>query len=133
MFQIGSAKDETISVKFSSLRASKLSVSTAGLPATGTVAQTKFEALVNTVNTAIATVATRRAKLGAVSNRLDHHMSHLANVSEMVRSSLSSVQDADFAAESTNLAKSQILQQAATSMLAQANASKQTVLSLLQG
>ena len=60
-------------------------------------------------------------------------MSHLATSSESVKSSLGRIEDADYAAETTNLAKTQILQQAATSMLAQANASKQTILSLLQG
>jgi flagellin len=60
-------------------------------------------------------------------------MSNLTNISTNVTSSQSRIQDADFAAESTNLAKAQILQQAATAMLAQANASKQGVLSLLQG
>ena len=60
-------------------------------------------------------------------------MSHLATSSESIKASLGRMQDADYAAETTNLAKSQILQQAATSMLAQANASKQTILSLLQG
>ena len=59
-------------------------------------------------------------------------MSHLATSSESIKASLGRMQDADYAAETTNLAKS-ILQQAATSMLAQANASKQTILSLLQG
>ena len=58
-------------------------------------------------------------------------MSHLATSSESIKASLGRMEDADYAAETTNLAKSQILQQAATSMLAQANASKQTILSLL--
>ena len=60
-------------------------------------------------------------------------MSNLTNVVTNLESGRARIQDADFAAESTNLAKQQILQQAATSMLAQANASKQSVLSLLQG
>jgi flagellin len=60
-------------------------------------------------------------------------MSNLTNIVTNVASSQSRIQDADFAAESTNLAKTQILQQAATAMLAQANSSKQGVLSLLQG
>ena len=60
-------------------------------------------------------------------------MSNLATNAESVKASLGRIQDADYAKETTDLAKSQILQQAATSMLAQANASKQTILSLLQG
>ena len=82
---------------------------------------------------AIAKVAVARAKLGANSNQLDYAMQHFANTATAVKSSLGRIQDTDFAAESTNLAKTQILQQAATSMLAQANASKQSVLQLLQG
>ena len=85
------------------------------------------------MNSAIATIATYRATYGAVSNRLDHTMANLATNSEAVKASLRRIQDTDFAKETTSLAKDQILQQAATSMLAQANASKQTILSLLQG
>ncbi len=60
-------------------------------------------------------------------------MSNLATNAESVKSSLGRIEDTDYAAETTDLAKTQILQQAATSMLAQANASKQTILSLIQG
>ena len=60
-------------------------------------------------------------------------MSNLATNAESVKASLGRIEDTDYAAETTDLAKSQILQQAATSMLAQANASKQTILSLIQG
>ena len=60
-------------------------------------------------------------------------MQHFANTSASIKSSLGRIQDTDYAAETTSLAKNQILQQAATSMLAQANASKQSVLQLLQG
>jgi flagellin len=82
---------------------------------------------------AIADVAAERAKLGAVSNRLDYTVNNLTNISVNTEAAKSRIQDADFAAESTQLAKSQILQQASMAMLAQANASKQGVLSLLQG
>ena len=74
-----------------------------------------------------------RSELGAISNRLDHTISNLTNVSINTSAAQSRIQDADFAAESTQLAKAQILQQASMAMLAQANASKQGVLSLLQG
>ncbi len=95
--------------------------------------QQSFHTYIDTVNSAVATIAEYRAEYGANSNRLDHIMSHLATSSESIKASLGRMEDADYAAETTNLAKSQILQQAATSMLAQANASKQTILSLLQG
>lgn len=81
---------------------------------------------------AIASVNKQRAQLGAVSNRLDHTINNLTNISTNLEAGRSRIQDADFAAESTNLARTQILQQASTAMLAQANASKQGVLQLLQ-
>jgi len=85
------------------------------------------------IDRALQDVATERAQLGAVSNRLNHTISNLGNISVSTEAAQSRVEDADFAAETSNLTKSQILAQAATSMLAQANASKQSVLSLLQG
>ena len=88
---------------------------------------------IGTIDTAIATVNTQRANLGSFSNRLDSTVNNLTNISANLQTSQGRIEDADFAAESSNLAKQQILQQAATSMLAQANASKQSVLTLLQG
>ncbi|MBF9046385.1 flagellar filament protein [Rhodobacterales bacterium LSUCC0031] len=85
------------------------------------------------IDAAIEKINSARADLGAISNRLDNTISNLTNISTNISSSQARIQDADFAAESTNLAKAQILQQAATAMLAQANASKQGVLQLLQG
>jgi flagellin len=85
------------------------------------------------MDTAISTVNTQRATLGSVSNRLDSTVSNLTNISSNLQAGRGRIEDADFAAETTSLAKSQILQQASTAMLAQANASKQNVLSLLQG
>ena len=82
---------------------------------------------------ALAKVSQSRSDLGAISNRLDSTISNLTNISTSVESARSQVMDADFAAESTNLARGQILSQAATAMLAQANASKQNVMSLLRG
>jgi flagellin len=74
-----------------------------------------------------------RGALGAYSNRLDSTISNLTNISNETQASAGRITDADFAAETTALSKAQILQQASTAMLAQANASKQNVLSLLQG
>ena len=72
-------------------------------------------------------------ELGAISNRLNHTVNNLTNISSNLSAAKGGIEDADFALETTNLAKNQILQQASTAMLAQANASKQNVLSLLQG
>jgi flagellin len=91
------------------------------------------EAAITAIDTAIGTVNTQRANLGAISNRLDNTVNNLTNVVINLEGGKGRIEDADFAAESTSLAKSQILQQASTAMLAQANASKQNVLSLLQG
>ena len=91
------------------------------------------ESALKVIDGAINKINAARGDLGAISNRLDNTISNLTNISTNIASSQSRIQDADFAAESTNLAKAQILQQAATAMLAQANASKQGVLSLLQG
>jgi len=85
------------------------------------------------IDTAIQTLNAQRASLGAYSNRLDSTVSNLTNISSNLQAGRGRIEDADFAAETTSLAKSQILQQASTAMLAQANASKQNVLSLLQG
>jgi flagellin len=85
------------------------------------------------IDTAIASLNSQRASLGAVSNRIDSTVSNLTNVAINLEGGRGRIEDADFAAESTALSKSQILQQASTAMLAQANASKQSVLSLLQG
>lgn len=88
---------------------------------------------IDVIDAAIEKISAARGDLGAISNRLDNTISNLTNIATNISSSQSRIQDADFATESTNLAKAQILQQAATAMLAQANASKQGVLSLLQG
>ena len=85
------------------------------------------------IDSAITELNTQRAQLGSYSNRLDSTVSNLTNVAANLQAGRGRIEDADFAAETTNLAKSQILQQASTAMLAQANASKQNVLSLLQG
>ena len=84
------------------------------------------------VDAAIATVSEERAKLGAVSNRLDSTVTNLDQIRVNLAASQGRIEDADFAQETGNLAKGQILQQAATAMLAQANASKQTVLTLIR-
>ena len=79
------------------------------------------------------TLNSGRASLGALSNRLDHIISNNTNIATNIAKSISRIEDTDFAAETTNLAKQQIIQQASIAMLAQANASKQNILTLLQG
>jgi flagellin len=88
---------------------------------------------IDKIDLAIKSINNQRATLGSISNRLDSTVSNLTNISANLSAGRGRIEDADFAAETTNLAKTQILQQASTAMLAQANASKQGVLSLLQG
>ena len=83
------------------------------------------------LNDAIQDISDMRSNLGAVENRLGHTVSNLSNVVENTSAARSRIEDADFAVESATLARAQILQQAGTAMLAQANAAPQSVLSLL--
>ena len=85
------------------------------------------------LDTAMDKVNQTRATMGAVMNRLDHVINNLSNVSMNLSASRSQIEDADYAAASTEMAKTQIMQQAATAVLAQANTSQQSVLKLLQG
>ena len=86
----------------------------------------------STIDKGLKTINTQRAELGAVSNRLNHTVNNLTNMSANLSAARGGIEDADFALETTELAKNQILQQASTAMLAQANASKQNVLGLLR-
>ncbi len=80
----------------------------------------------------ISTLSSARSGVGAVQNRLEHTVANLQSVSENISASRSSIQDTDFAKESANLARTQVLQQAGMSMLSQANQASQNVLQLLQ-
>ena len=84
------------------------------------------------IDGAIEKISSMRAELGAVENRLSHTVSNLMNVAENAASARSRINDADYSIESANLAKAQVLQQAGTAMLSQANARSQLVLQLLQ-
>ncbi|MBL8422356.1 MAG: flagellin [Candidatus Accumulibacter phosphatis] len=86
-----------------------------------------------TIDSALANINSSRANLGAVQNRFSSVVSNLATTSENLTASRSRILDADFAAETANLTRAQILQQAGTAMLAQANSLPQNVLSLLRG
>lgn len=118
-----------------------------GLLDANSTADGKFGAAVNSIDISTASGAQKaigiidnalnqinetRGELGAVNNRLDFTVSNLSNVSENASAARSQILDADFAAESANLSRAQVLQQAGSAMLAQANAAPQQVLSLLQ-
>jgi flagellin len=85
------------------------------------------------IDAAIEKLSGFRASFGAVENRIDAKINNLTTLKVNTQAAQSRIEDADFAAETTNMTKAQILSQAATSMLAQANASKQNLLALLQG
>lgn len=91
------------------------------------------QAALTIVDAAITAIDSERAQLGAVQNRLTSTISNLQNIIENVSAARSRVRDTDYAVETAQLAKSQVLQQAGLSVLSQANASSQSVLTLLQG
>jgi flagellin len=90
-------------------------------------------AALSSIDSAIEKLSGFRASFGAVENRIDAKINNLTTLKVNTQAAQSRIEDADFAAETTNMTKAQILSQAATSMLAQANASKQNLLALLQG
>ena len=89
-------------------------------------------AVITELDNIIDGAAAERAKYGAYMSRLQHASDNLNNVATNTAASRSQIQDADYAAETTELARTQIISQASTAMLAQANQVKQTVLSLLK-
>ena len=90
------------------------------------------DAAITTIDTAIGSVSTLRSELGAKQNRLEHTIANLSVASENLSASESRIRDTDMAAEMVSFTRSQILQQAGTAMLAQANQVPQSVLSLLR-
>ena len=114
------------------MAASALAVSANTVSIGGGVVQAEISSVVSAIDNALAVVDNRRASLGAVSNRFDHIIDNLQNVIMNTVQSKSRIVDADFSIETTNLTRNTVLQQAATSMLAQANAQKNSVLALIQ-
>jgi len=133
-FQVGVETTDTVDI--SSLM-QDVSTST-GLTALGTAitnlddSSTKLAALGTAVDTAINTVAGYRSSLGAMNNRLDHNIANLQAQTQALTASRSRITDTDYAAETATLSKTQVLSQAATAMLSQANQMPSSVLSLLK-
>ena len=100
--------------------------------ATVVTSTTGVASVIGRLDAALAKVDNRRAALGAISNRFDHIIDNLQNVIMNTTQSQSRIVDADFSIETTNLTRNTVLQQAATSMLAQANAQKNSILALIQ-
>ncbi len=93
----------------------------------------RVDSTMSLIDAGLTNLSEDRAKVGSFLNRIDHTISNLTLTSVNIQAAKGRIEDADFATESTVLARQMILQQASTAMLAQANASKQNVLSLLQG
>jgi flagellin len=129
-FQVGTEGDTTsaVTVGFSAMSAGALGVGTTLSFATSVLSQASIELL----DTAITSVDTFRSGLGARINRLTSAADNLANVALNTSASRSQIEDTDYAKATTELAKTQIIQQAAQAMLAQANQAPQSVLSLLR-
>ena len=137
----GNADSDKVSHTFTSLAAHELDLDSFGLNnASGgsddvdrdLTSAANAQTMLDEIDAAITTVSTERGELGALSNRLSSTIANLDQIGVNLNASKGRIQDADFAAESANLARTQVLQQAATAMLAQANASKGSVLSLIQ-
>jgi flagellin len=136
-FQVGANTGETVSVTTQDITASGTSAGMSELAAigaaSGAAATTAFENLsLDDIDEAINSISSLRGTFGAVQNRLDHRLNNLSTYQENLVSSESRIKDVDMASEMVNFSKLQILQQAGTSMLAQANQAPQTVLSLLR-
>lgn len=126
--QTGTGASQTVTITFgTALNATGLGVNAVDVSTTAG-ANTAMTAL----DTAINTIASERAKIGATQNRLEATVANLTSTATNLTEAKSRIEDADFSAESTKLAASQILSQASTAMLAQANQSSQSVLNLLR-
>lgn len=125
--QIGANQGQTMNVSISDMRAAALGVSNIDLSST-----TSAGAAVTLIDNATAAVSSQRSNLGAFQNRLEHTINNLGTSSQNITSAEANIRDVDMAKEETNFQKSNILQQAAQAMLAQANQQPQGVLQLLR-
>ena len=131
-FQIGPRNTDTIQISISAIEPLS-TVAKGGLSLSGHISvQANAMGYIKNIDNAISIISADRGKYGATMNRLDHAMANLQNVATNLAVAKGRIMDADFAAESSNLARTQVLQQASMAMLAQANASKQNILSLFQ-
>ena len=137
-FQVGSegTASDQISIDFTSdgtlgFSSADLGVDGVAVNGAATFAQADLDTALTAIDDAIAAIDTKRADFGAVQNRLESTISNLQNISENVSAPRSRIMDTDYAAETANLTKNQIMQQAGTAMLSQANQLPQAVLSLL--
>ena len=137
-FQIGANNAQTVAIDFGDFNlaagatAAAAGVSQGALGADLSALAVNTAAAITTLDAAIAGVNSQRSSYGSMVNRLEYAVDNLANVSQNAAASRSQILDADYATESTELARTQIIQQAGTAMLAQANQQSQSVLTLLK-
>src|SRR3954467_8259 len=140
-FQVGANESETITVASGAIGVSTHAAAAGGLSeivglgqATAAAASAAFDTMtIDTIDSMIKNVSSQRGSSGAVQNRLEHRLTNLATYQENLTASESRIRDVDMASEMTKFTKLNILQQAGTSMLAQANQAPQNVLALLKG
>jgi flagellin len=133
-FQVGPAANQLISIDLADFgkNGDITGLITSDRAPTNLLTVNSSNDVIMNVNKSLDRIAATRATMGAVMNRLEHVISNLTNVVMNSEASRSQIEDADYAQASTELARTQIMQQAATAVLAQANTSQQTVLKLLQ-
>ena len=134
-YQVGMDPTQTIAVDFGNMASDATMASLNGFgldAATIASAIAKSSRVIVAADVAIEAVSTQRSTFGAVSNRLEHSVDNLTNVMTQAEASRSRIMDTDYAASTSELARTQIIQQAGTAMLAQANQLPATVLALLR-
>ena len=127
-FQIGPRDGDTIQISISAIDATT-TIGNGGLDLNEHIS-TQGHTYIENIDAAISVISGDRARYGATMNRLDHAIANMANIATNLSTAKGRIMDADFAAESSNLARTQVLQQASMAMLSQANASKQNILAL---
>jgi flagellin len=127
-FQVGANSGDTLAVAIGDMSSTGLAVNTNTIDTA-----VNAGAALTAIDTAIGTVSDQRADLGAVQNRLEHKINNLNVAVENLSASESRIRDTDMAAEMVNFTRANILSQAGTAMLAQANQAPQSVLQLLRG
>ena len=131
-FQIGANEGDTVTMKIDDFTIDGTNTMLDGLSGTSITTASDAQDMLDVISAAIDAIDLQRSTLGAGINQLTYSLDNLTNVVQNATASRSRIMDTDYATASSNLAKAQIIQQAATAMLAQANQQPQTVLALLK-
>ena len=131
-FQIGANKNDTVVMQIDDFTIGGTNTKLVGLAATSIDTAADAQDMLGVISAAIDAIDLQRSTLGAGINQLTYSLDNLTNVVQNATASRSRIMDTDYATASSNLARAQIIQQAATAMLAQANQQPQTVLALLK-